>query len=55
MTNEAKMFTLVLTEAEVDVIYDAIRELSYMTDDTETLELISDIENKIYNESTGLV
>jgi hypothetical protein len=52
---EAKMFTLVLTEAEVDVIYDAIRELSYNTDDGTTLELISSIEDKIYNESTGLV
>lgn len=51
----ANTYTLVLTEAEIDVIYDAIRELSYMTDDSKTLEVISDIENKIYNESTGLV
>jgi hypothetical protein len=52
---EAKTYTLVLTEAELDLIYDSIREMSYMTDDSETLEVISDIENKIYNESTGLV
>jgi hypothetical protein len=55
MTNEAKTYTLVFTDAELNTIYDAIRELSYMTDDVETLELISDIEGKIYNESTGLV
>lgn len=52
---EAKTYTLVLTDAEVNTIYDAIRELSYMTDDEETLQLISDIENKIYNESNGFV
>jgi len=51
----ANTYTLVLTEAEIDLIYDAIREMSYMTDNSETLEVISDIENKIYNESTGLV
>jgi len=52
---EAKTYTLVLTEAELDLIYDSIREMSYMTDDSETLEVISSIEGKIYNESTGLV
>lgn len=51
----AKMYTLVLTEAEVDVLYDALTEMGYNTDDTETLELISSIEGKIYNESTGFV
>ena len=51
MTNEAKTYTLVFTDAELNVIYDALREFSYMTDDTENLELISDIENKIYQET----
>ena len=49
------MFTLVLTEAEVDVIYDALRELSLGTDDVETLNLIYSVENKIYNDSVGNV
>ena len=47
---EAKTYTLVFTDAELNVIYDALREMSYMTDDAENLELISDIENKIYQE-----
>ena len=48
---KAKMYTLVLTEAEIDVLYDALTELGYSTDDYETLELISTVEGKIYNES----
>jgi hypothetical protein len=52
---KAKTYTLVFTDAELNTIYDALREFSNMTDDSETLEVISDIENKIYNESTGLV
>lgn len=47
---EAKTYTLVFTDAELNTIYDALRELSHMADDSETLELISDIENKIYQE-----
>lgn len=48
---EAKTYTLVFTDAELNVIYDALTELGYSTDDYETLELISTVEGKIYNES----
>ena len=44
-----KLTTLKFSEAELDVIYDAINELEMMTDDEEVLNLITSISDKMYN------
>jgi hypothetical protein len=51
----SKLKTIKFTEAELDVIYDAINELSIMTDDEEVLDLISSISDKMYNKDNGAV
>ena len=54
MTTE-KMYTLVFTESQLDVIYDAINELNVMTDDPDTLEIISEISDLMYNANHKIV
>lgn len=44
-----KLTTLKFSEAELDVIYDAINELEMMTDDEQVLNLITSISDKMYN------
>lgn len=50
-----KLQTLSFSEAELEVIYDAINELSIMTDDEEVQELIGSISDKMYNSSKNSV
>ena len=50
MTQE-KMYTLVLTGNQLDVIYDALEELSYSNDVEELVETISNLQHMIH-EST---
>ena len=48
MTTAQKTYTLVLTESELDTLYDSISEFSNCTDNEVDLENLSIIENKIY-------
>lgn len=50
-----KLTTLKFSEAELDVIYDAISELAMMSDDEEVLDLITSISDKMYNSSKDSV
>lgn len=43
-----KMFTLVLSDSELDVIYDALEELRLTFDDEYQGESISSIQDKLY-------
>ena len=45
------LISIKFSEAELDVIYDAISELAYVSDDEEILELIKSISDKMYNKS----
>ena len=54
MTTE-NMYTLVFTESQLDVIYDAINELNVMTDDRDTLKTISEISDIMYNANHKIV
>ena len=51
MTNEQKTYTLVLTEAELDLIYDQLNIVELYDDSEENLELCSSINDKIYQET----
>ena len=44
---EAKMFTLVLTEAELELIYDQLNIVELYDDSEENLELLTSINDKI--------
>ena len=43
-----KLFTLVFTDAELDVIYDALEELKLSYDDEYNGESIGSIQNKVF-------
>ena len=45
---QQKMITLVLTDSQLDVIYDALEELRLCSDDEEEGETISSIQDKIF-------
>jgi hypothetical protein len=51
MTNEQKTYTLVFTEAELDLIYDQLNIVELYDDSEENLELCSSINDKIYQET----
>ena len=42
------MITLQLTEAEADVMYDALQELRNMEDDDKTIQLVDSVSDKLY-------
>jgi len=43
-----KLKTLVLSDSELDLIYDALEELRLCSDDEEESETISSIQDKIF-------
>lgn len=45
-----KLFTLVFTDAELDVIYDALEELKLSTDSEDESDTIGSIQQKIYDQ-----
>ena len=49
MTNE-KMHTLVLTDAELELIYDQLNLVELYDDSEENLELLRSINDKVYKE-----
>lgn len=51
MTTEAKMYTLVLTEAEMDTLYNAIRNYYDFADSVEELDKLEELEQKVYEVS----
>jgi hypothetical protein len=50
MTNE-KMHTLVLTDAELELIYDQLNLVELYDDSEENLELLRSINDKVYKET----
>lgn len=50
-----KVFNIEFTEAELDVIFDAISDLELNTDNEEVLDLISIISAKLYDKCNGFV
>jgi len=50
MTNE-KMYTLVLTDAELELIYDQLNIVELYDDSEENLELLRSINDKVYKET----
>lgn len=45
----SKMITLVLTEAELELIYDQLNCVELYDDSDENLELLSSINDKVFN------
>ena len=50
MTQE-KMYTLVLTDAELELIYDQLNLVELYDDSEENLELLRSINDKVYKET----
>ena len=50
MTQE-KMYTLVLTDAELELIYDQLNMIELYDDSEENLELLRSINDKVYKET----
>ena len=48
MTATGKMITLVLTEAELELIYDQLNCVELLDDSDENLELVSSINDKVF-------
>ena len=48
MMTQQKMYTLVLTEAELELIYDQLNIVELYDDSEENLELCSSINDKVF-------
>jgi hypothetical protein len=48
---KAKTYTLVLTEAEMDTLYNAIRNYYDFVDNEEELDKLEELEQKVYKAS----
>lgn len=47
-----KTYTLVFTEEQLDVIYDALNELETMNEDADVQQTISEISDIMYNSNS---